>query len=254
MPDIGLAQSSEWMQCEMTNSAFLSGEKLTYKVYYNWGIIWIPAGEVSFEVLETDTSYELKSFGTTYPSYDSFFKVRDRYESSINKETLLPTTFVRDIEEGNYLRYDSVLFDQKNMQITEYIGKYKDKLKRLDYTSEGCTQDMVSIMYHLRNIQDERIYEQARLPIHVFFDKEFYNLDINVIGRYNKQIRGLGNQSIIHISPELVTGEVFQEGNEMNIYVSANQSKIPLLIESAVSVGSVKAVLIQSSHTKDKIF
>ena len=109
-------------------------------------------------------------------------------------------------------------------------------------------------MYYLRNIDDAYLQEDAALPISVFFDKELFNLDINVLERKRIKIKGLGSQEVIHISPQLVTGDVFKEGNEMSIFVSANQSKVPLLIESAVSVGSVKAILVDAEYTLDKLF
>ncbi len=248
------AQHLEQMPCDIQNIAFQAGEKLVYKVYYNWQFIWIPAGEVSFEIFETDSTYQMLTLGSTYSSYDPFFKVRDRFESTIDKETMLPKTFVRDIAEGNYMRYDSVVFDQINQTATEYIGKHKSKIKRLDFSFESCVQDMVSIMYYLRNIDDQYIKQNNALPISVFFDKELFNLNVNVLARDEIKVKGLGTQEVIHISPQLVTGDVFKEGNEMNIYVSANQSKVPLLIESAVSVGSVKAILVDSEYTIDKLF
>ena len=52
------------------------------------------------------------------------------------------------------------------------------------------------------------------------------------------------------VSPEVISGEVFEEGTEMNIYVSDDNNRVPLLIESPVSVGSVKAVLKNYSGLK----
>ena len=36
----------------INNNAFQGGEKLVYKLYYNWKFVWIPAGEVKFNVIE----------------------------------------------------------------------------------------------------------------------------------------------------------------------------------------------------------
>ena len=48
-------------------------------------------------------------------------------------------------------------------------------------------------------------------------------------------------------SPELVESEIFKEKNSMRIWVSADENKLPLLIESPLSVGKMKAVL--KSHS-----
>lgn len=250
---VGYAQQLDQMPCYAENTAFYTGERLVYKLYYNWQFIWIPAGEVVFSVDETPTTYEITVTGNTYPSYDSFFKVRDFYFSSVDKETLQPNYFIRDIVEGNYIRYDSIIFNSDSHLVEEHLGKTRASTELYAFEYGDCVQDMVSILYLLRNIEDDHIKEGYTLPINVFFDKEFYNLDINVLKKEKKYIKGLGRQKAIQISPQIVTGNVFQNGNEMNIWVSDNESKIPLMIESAVSVGSVKAVLISHENTKDQI-
>ena len=37
-------------QCVSSPYAFQSGERLTYEVAYNWGMVWVDAGEVDFRV------------------------------------------------------------------------------------------------------------------------------------------------------------------------------------------------------------
>ena len=46
--------------CNSSNSAFLAGEELTYKVYYNWNFIWLSAGEVTFRVIDEDDQYRFQ--------------------------------------------------------------------------------------------------------------------------------------------------------------------------------------------------
>jgi len=40
--------------------------------------------------------------------------VEDHYESVIDKKTLLPLSFSRNIHEGKYAQWDKFFFDQKN--------------------------------------------------------------------------------------------------------------------------------------------
>lgn len=244
----------ESMPCEVENTTWNPGEQLTYKVYYNWQFIWIPAGEVQFTVIETEDSYEFNVTGKTFSSYDPFFKVRDHYYSSVDKYTGQPQYFVRKVQEGKYERYDSLSFDQANGLIHEYYGKTMATAKYFKFEMDDCTQDMVSILYHLRNFETKHIQPGNDLPINVFFDKEYFDLDIKVSDIYKGRIKGIGKHEMIHLSPQIVTGNVFKEGNEMSIYVCNDESKIPLLIESAVSVGSVKAVLVDVQNTKSNPF
>ncbi len=251
---VGSSQSLEEMPCTLENTTWADGEKLTYKVYYNWQFIWIPAGEVTFSITENADSYEFLVEGKSFPSYDSFFKVRDSYYSKIDKETFQPKYFIRNVAQDKYIRYDSIYFDYENNLIKEYFGKTKETAEYFEFEMNDCVQDMVSIMYYLRNYDDTYLYEGSKLPINVFFDKEYFDLDIKVTDTKTRRIKGMGKKPTIKISPQIVTGNVFKEGDEMSIYVLNDSSKIPLMIESAVTVGSVKAVLTDYANTKTQIF
>ena len=50
-----LLATISFSQCFDSTKYYLPGEKLTYEVAYNWGIIWVDAGEVYFKV---DTTTE----------------------------------------------------------------------------------------------------------------------------------------------------------------------------------------------------
>ena len=100
--------------CDTDNVTFQDGEKVVYKLFYNWNFVWLSAGEVTFTVNDTGNDYHVAVRGRTYPSYEWFYKVRDNYESYLDKETLLPKMHLKDIKEGGYSRYDRTTFDQKN--------------------------------------------------------------------------------------------------------------------------------------------
>ena len=236
--------------CALTNESFIAGEKIVYKIYYNWGFIWVPAGEVKFEVFETESEYISKVTGQSYLSYDEMFKVRDRYRSHIDKETLLPNVFVRDISQGGYERYDSMLFDQKQLKVHEYYGKTEESSHKKTYDLNTCSQDMISVLYHLRNRDITNIEAGSKLPVSFFFSKKLYELDVDIIELKRKKIKELGKFEVIRARPQLIAGDVFDEDSYMDVWVSNDKNKLPLLIESPVVVGSVKAVLKSHENLK----
>src|ERR1043165_6443927 len=97
-------------QCILPNTAFSNGEKISYKVIYNWNSLWLNAGEASFAVNDgvfgSSKVYHVVGEGISYKSYDWFFKVRDTYESYIDKQTMQPLKFVRNVNEGGYTIYN----------------------------------------------------------------------------------------------------------------------------------------------------
>ena len=230
--------------CFMENTAFQGGEEITYKLYYNWGMVWLAAGEVKFKVSDIGGQYHLSAIGKTYKSYEWFFKVRDYYDTYIDKKSLLPKTSIRDVSEGKYKLYDEVIFDQKNKTAKSRRGKTRSSARVKEYDVKECMHDILSIIYFTRNIDFENYSPGDEFPVKIFMDKEVWPLNVKYKGKQQKKkVKKKGKFDTIKFSPQVVSGRVFKPGEEMMVYVSDDKNRIPVLIESPVSVGSVKAVL-----------
>jgi len=235
---------SEATRCTIKNTAFQSGEELTYKLYYNWNFIWLSAGEVTFKVTELGSQYHLSAVGSTYSSYEWFFKVRDHYQAFIDKSSLLPAVSIRDVHEGGYRLYDKLTYDHSNKKVTSLRGKTKNEAKETTYQVGDCMHDVLSIIYYVRNVNYDNMKTGEKIPVNIFIDKEQLPLQVTYKGREkNKKIKGLGTFNTLKVSPQLVDGVVFKADSQMSVYATDDGNRIPLLIESPVSVGSVKAVL-----------
>ena len=103
----------------VTNRAFRPGEVLDYRIHYGL----IDAGEARLEVTETmynvhdRLSYHIIGSGKTLGAFDWFFKVRDRYESYVDKDALIPWIFIRRVEEGGYRKKQDVNLDRKSTRL-----------------------------------------------------------------------------------------------------------------------------------------
>jgi hypothetical protein len=230
--------------CTMENNTFQGGEEITYKLFYNWNFIWLSAGEVTFRVRDLENQYHISVVGRTYKSYEWFYKVRDYYDTYVDKETLLPNTSIRNIHEGGYRLYDKVTFDRERNKAVGLRGKTREVAKLAEFDIDNCIHDMLSIVYYARNIEYDELKAGAEFPIRVFLDNKIYPLNVKYFGKENnKKVKGQGRFNTHLFSPQLIAGEIFKENDQMKVWVSADQNKIPVMIESPVSVGSVKAVL-----------
>lgn len=230
--------------CQIDNRAFQSGEKIVYEVYYNWNFVWINAGEVVFEVKDAGSEYHLSARGYTYKSYDWFYRVRDRYDTYVDKQTLLPRLSKKTIEEGSDRLYDKTTFNQRNRTAQVLRGKTEATAEnRFSFDLDNCMHDMLSMMYHARNIDYQKYEAGEQFPATIFMDKTVYPLQVKYYGKETKKVKKLGTFNTILFSPEVVEGTIFKEGNQMRVWVSDDNNRIPVLIESPLSVGSVKVVL-----------
>ncbi len=231
--------------CFSQNLAFESGEQLTYKIFYNWHFIWLSAGEVTFKVIDDDDQFHYQVIGETYHSYNWFFEVKDYFDSWVQKDNLLPIRAIKSIKEGKYQVYDDLTFDQTRNKIYNERGKAKDDIReKHNFQVEGCMYDMVSILYYARNIDFSDTSEGAVFPINIFADKETWPLKVVYEGKEShKKVKGKGYFDTLKFSPEVIEGDLFPDGAQAHVWVSDDGNKIPLIIESPLSVGSAKAIL-----------
>ena len=232
-------------ECTIKNTAFESGEKITYTVAYNWFIIWTEVGEVTFKVDETiifnKPCLHLSGAGRTFRSWDWFFKVRDRYESWVHPVTLKPYFFIRHVNEGGYkFKYKYIFPGNRKYALTSYKRHNKPERKdTIDITE--CTYDMVSISYYARNIDYSRYKPNDTIPVTILLDNQLENVYFRYQGIENIKIRRVGEFECIKFSVFLVAGSVFKGGEYMSIWVTNDKNHIPLYVETPIIVGSIKA-------------
>jgi hypothetical protein len=229
--------------CGTANLAFQPGEEIVYKIYYNLSPFWVSAGEVKFKIEDAGTHYRFKVTGYTYKSLEWFYKAVYTFESEVDKKSLMPRQFVRTIQEKKYSKYNKFLFDQNTGLVTTWEGKtISECQKNVQYIGQ-CMHDMISVLYYMRNMNFDNLRVGENVPIDIFLEEK-YPLSVHITGKNEeKRIKGLGKHMTHVFSPEVIAGEVFSDETQMSVWVSADQNRFPLMIESPVRVGKVKAVL-----------
>ncbi len=231
--------------------SYQAGEKLTYKLFYNWNFVWLSAGEVIFEVKDEGELYHLEVTGRTYTSYEWFYKVRDKYHSYIDKKTLLPKLYIRDVNQGSYKHYEKIVFDYNKKIIISSTGKSFNELKSKELPITGDIYDMVSAMYFLRNINYDNFRKERQSHFSIILDHEKYKLSLRYLhDDKSLTVRENGKFKVLACLADVVSGNVFKEGAQMKVFIGNDKNRIPVLIESPLSVGSVKAVLKSAENLK----
>jgi uncharacterized protein DUF3108 len=224
--------------CTIKNTSFKDGERLTFRVYYNMGFIWINAGNANFRTNIEDMNghkvYHIVGDGKTAKSYEWVYKVKDKYETYLDKETLAPDRFVRNVHEGTTKIYQDVTFNRK-----KEVAISSDK----SYAITKCTQDVLSAIYYARNIDYSKFDPGDKIPFNMFLDDKLYSLYIKYLGKEVITTK-MGTYNSIKIAPLLIEGTVFSGGEKMTVWVSDDQNHVPLRVESPIAVGSIKVDLM----------
>ena len=224
--------------CSARNTSFKDGEKLTFRVYYNMGFVWINAGNVHFNVKTEEMNdkkvYHISGDGKTAKSYEWFYKVRDKYETYIDKETMLPVRFIRHVNEGGFKIEQDVTMDHNKKQAVS---------DKKTYTIPKCTQDVLSAIYYARNIDYNKYNPGDKIPFSMFLDDKVYNLYIKYVGT-EQVVTKMGTYNAIKIVPLLIEGTIFKGGEKMTVWITDDENHLPLRVDSPILVGSIKVDLI----------
>lgn len=226
----------------INNEAFQVGERLKYGFYYDaWLTGKITAGYGVLEVKESDKNfndrevYHIKAEGKSKGLFNMFYKVRDRFDSYVDKEFFAPHYFVRRTKEGGFIKDDEYDFHQQE----NYVITRSDSL-RIPF----FTQDFISAIYFARTFNTDTLEIGDIIPINFFLDDSVYNSAIIYDGKGIVDIN-LGKFHCLKFLPGMATGDVFSNKYPMELWVTDDKNHIPILAKSAVIVGNVKAELVE---------
>lgn len=232
------------------NTAFARGEKLTFRVYYHSALTGnVTAGEAKLEVKKNVVSkngretYHVVGSGQSKGAFNFFFKVNDSFESYIDQKALIPWYFTRRTREGGYRKDDEVTFHQN-----DGIAVSRNAVKHIPLD----TQDILSVFYYARTLDISGVKPNQFFPLSFFLDDSVYVSRIVFLGR--EQIKTeLGTFNCLKFKPMVIKGEVFSEPYPMELWITDDPNRLPVLVSSAVIVGSVKMELIGFEGLKNPL-
>ncbi len=216
-----------------SNEAFKVGEVLTYHLKYGL----IDAGVAQLEVKDETKKvagrnvYHIIGNGYSHGTFDWFFKVRDRYESYIDKDALVPWVFIRRVDEGGTKFSQDYVFN--------HFTKKVDVGKGETYDIKENTQDMISAFYAARNIDFSKAKEGDIFTLNSFVDKEQWPLKIKYVGKETIKT-GLGKFKCIKFRPIVQKGRIFKKEEDLNVWITDDKNHIPVRAQAKILVGSIK--------------
>jgi hypothetical protein len=231
-------------QSRAQQTAFKSGEKIFYTIFYNVIGLYVNAGNASFTTIKKKYNdnevYHAVGEGASNSNYDWIFKVRDRYESIFHSTDITPLKFIRDINEGKHQKYQEVVFDPKaNIARTDKgVFKVPDQV-----------HDVISILYYARNIDYTRYEKGDKIPFNMFLGTKVYNMYIRYEGKETIKTK-YGKFKVLKLKPLLLQGRMFKGGEKMDIWITDDRNHVPVRIESPISVGKIKVDLMNYQNLK----
>lgn len=228
-------------------SQIKSGEKLTFAASYNMSGLMTQLAQVTMETESVNTEknnyLHLSCEAATFSKWDSFFKIRDIYESYVNPETLKPSLYKRNIDEGGFTKKEKYVFKGTNVTSTTKRKNMAETVRT--FTIGGSTQDIVSLIYKLRTIDFSKMNPGQTTSMTVLFDEKQIGITIKYMGKENVSAGNLGKKDCYKLSIDAKTDKL--KGTDKNLIWLTIDKKIPALIKFSIPVGTGQLALSSAS-------
>ncbi len=239
------------------NNTIAAGERLTFSASYNMSGLLTELAQVNMETSEVRTSkstlFRLKCTAATYSKWDSFFKIRDLYESYVSPKTLTPYLYNRDISEGGYEKFMKYKFNHK----THTVASVKRK-KRSDGTTweekknvsiGSSTKDLVTTLYHIRNLDIHKANIGDSQNFTVLFDNKESVVNIKYLSKETLNTV-LGKKECYKLAISINNSDVLKGNNDNLLWLTADANKVPVYAKFKIAVGNGELKLKSASGLK----
>lgn len=239
VPD-GISNYSEDVVSYRTivHQCFAPGERLKYKLHFGL----IDAGIAELNVNKTGKTVKGRELlhivceGKSVGAFDLFYKVRDVYETYIDKSGVFPWVFVRRVDEGGFKFSQDYTFYQNKKVVDNGKGK--------QFNVPENIQDMISAFYYGRTLDLSNVKLNQVFNIQVFVDDEIHNLGVKYKGEEVVKLRK-GTYRCYKFQPIVIKGRIFKKEDDLTVYITKDANKIPVLVKAEVMFGSVKMELTE---------
>ncbi|WP_431136889.1 DUF3108 domain-containing protein [Psychroserpens mesophilus] len=227
------------------NTSVGTNEKLVFSASYNMSGLLTELAQVIMETSEVKTSsstlLKLKCTAATYNKWDSFFKIRDLYESYVSPKTLTPYLYKRDISEGGYEKFMQYKFKHK----TNTIESIKRKKRRDGTTWEEksnirigpSTKDLITTIYSIRNLDIHKANPGDNQVFKIVFDNEEFSINIKYLSKETISTN-IGRKECYKLAISVNNSAVLKGNNDNLLWLTADANKIPVYAKFKIAVGS----------------
>jgi hypothetical protein len=223
--------------------AFHAGERMDFILHYKWGAINTDVGTATVTLDSLDfngqDAFRCTVFGKTKKFFDVFFKVRENFSSWFTRDGLKPLKFTRDTYEGGYEARNTYLYrwDASESYIAADIYTSSIGQKSMELPLTPCTYDLPALFFFARNMDIENVDAGRKYPMTFVIDDEVFNVYFILYGRETIKVKGLGTIKTIKFAAKLLEGEVFKGEEDMLIWVTDDENRLPVYFEAPLLVG-----------------
>jgi LysM repeat protein len=222
------------------NRAFGPGERLKFEVR----VLSVLGGYATLEVggpvtVEGRPCLSLTALASSAFPFSTVYPVQDLQTSYFDAVDFLSWKFQNDVHEGDYKARNLELYDQLKHQMV----RRHNLDAPLTVTTPAFAQDIISCFYYFRLMD---IKEGGHYVIPTCSGGKNYQLLIDVVGKERVTVPA-GTFDCLKARPQVRSGTVFRNKEDIVIWVTDDARHIPVKVESAIVVGTISIDLLDAT-------
>jgi len=218
---------------------FNPGERLTYTI--SWSKV-LSAGTAVMEVNKEKAEggrevFRFISTARTTGMVDSVYPVRDRVQSLFDLRTMDSLSYSLDQSHGKRKKHREMVFDHEAGTVA-----FTENGKKEIIPIKLQTQDALSSLYFLRTKKDFIVGTPIVFDIHD--SGKNWSVEVHVLGRERLKTP-VGEFDTIKVKTYPKYEGVFMHKGEIFIWLTDDSRKIPVLMKSTITIGSIVSTLTE---------
>ena len=234
-------------QCGIDNTAFKSGEMLSYDLYFNWKFIWMKVGSAQMDTKMT--KFEGKEAWKSYlitrgnSKLDKYFVMRDTLLSYCNPD-LSPLYFRKGAREGSRYYVDEIWYSYPNSlcQLKKHRIDADGEQHWKTSTYKTCIYDMMSIFLRARNFDATKMKKGEVIPMPISDARSLTNSWLEYRGKENFKMNN-SKEKFRCLVFSFYEREDGKSHELIRFYITDDTNHIPVRLDLFLSFGSAKAYL-----------
>lgn len=234
-------------RCTMANTAFQSGEYLSYNLYFNWKFVWVKVGSATMSVVQTrynnQPAYRGSLITRSNSKADKLFVLRDTLQAytSLN---LVPQYYRKAANEGGRYYVDEVFYSYPNgrVHVKQHQVSSKGVHQWKQHDVKDCVYDMLNIFLRARSFDSSK-WKKGHAYGFTMVDGE---MSSPALLQFQGKTTVKADNGIKYRCLQLSYMERKDGKNKriVDFYVTDDTNHVPIRLDMFLRFGSAKAFLV----------
>lgn len=252
------ALSFQWAysQCAVRNTAFKSGEDITFDLYFKYGIVNTRAGRGSMKTSTTNykgkSVYHINMLLNTSGLARSIYTVNDTLTSYIDME-MRPLLFTKNAFEGKDYSKEVQSYSYSGSTISIRANRIFNGVQQFDetVTTGNCAYDYLSVLPLIRNLDYSDMKPGDKKNIQFLSGKEIVNMSVNYMGKSKIKANDGKTYDTIDISLTILDKAFKNKKEAISASLTDDLNRVPIIINTHLNIGAIRAVMKQVKGLKN---